>query len=676
MAHVFISYSRRDIEFVRALQERLGARDREVWVDLEGIPPTAEWRAEIDQAIEAADAVVFVLTPDFAASEVCGLELAHAVETNKRLVPLLRIEPPAEAVPEALRNLNWILFRESDDFDAAVDRLIGALDTDLEQVRAHTRYLTRALEWERRQGEKSVLLRGRDLGEAEGWLAAAAGREPKPTELHGRFISASRGAARARRRFTAGALGIGAVIAMALSLVAINARQSADSRRREALAANARSLAEQSSSATGDQRILLALAALRITDPEPPLTVARQALIDALYAGRAIPTFGPRRRVDRGNTVSAGTSVSALSFGGPGREGLWLYGHARLAGFRGWEVCLRPEALCGAADAFGVAVEGLAGDVTDGSIVVAPGGGWLAATADRDDRARVWRLESAGTDAAASRLLETLATSDKEATVIGLSPGGRRLLTRTYRAATAELWELTADGPVSTRLTPPESAEVTAAAFSPDNRWLALAAGVTAYLWDLGDVGGPPRHELAIGRRAAAIAFSPDGRWLAAGSRLWELGQLDSDSLYSPLELGGHTQTIWALQFSPDSHWLVSAGNSDGGPNGGISTRLWDLSGESPTAAPLILPHRDPTGSQRSITVPAVAFSPGERGWLATSISNPGLVLVWPLHVDDLSALACRAAGRELGEDEWRGHVRDVPYRRFCAGAVRERLRS
>lgn len=694
MAHVFISYSRRDVDFVRRLQDGLRTREREVWVDLEGIPPTAEWLGEIHAAIEAADAVAFVLSPDFASSEVCGLELAHAVETNKRLIPLLRSDTPAEAVPRVLRDLNWILFREKDHFDAAVDRLIDALDTDLDQVRAHTRYLTRALEWERRQSDKSVLLRGRDLGEAEAWLAASEARAPKPTELHRRFITASRGAARARRRITTAALGTGAVAAAVLSVVAINARQSADlaerraaesqdsviaaralaraesvraeGRRREALAAHARSLAEQSRSEAGDLRILLALAALRITEPESPLTVARQALIDALYSQRAIPSFEPRRRVTRGRTVSAGTSVSALSFGEPGSEGLWLYGHARLAGVRAWEVCITPDAVCGATDAFGVPVEGLTDDVTDGSAVAASGGSGFAATGSRDDRARVWRLGH-DTAASSSRLLKTIALSDNNATVLSVSADGRRLLTRKYRARTADLWDLSVDEPTSTRVAPPGApSEITAAAFSPDGRWLAVAAGVTVYLWDLGDLG-LPRYEFANGRQADALAFSPDGRWLAAGPRLWKLSRLDSDSIEPPRELRGHSQAIRALVFSPDNRWLVSAGNSDGSPNGGISTRVWDLSASDPTASPIILPHRDPTGSQLSITVQSAAFSRGDQAWLATAISNPGIVLLWPLRAADLAALACQAAGRDITEDEWGRHVRDVPYRPFCA---------
>lgn len=289
--------------------------------------------------------------------------------------------------------------------------------------------------------------------------------------------------------------------AAVLSVVAINARESAEARRREALAANARSLAEQSRQATGELPVLLALAAVRIAEPEPALTIARQALIDALYSRRAIPSFDPRLRSNRGRVVFAGTSVSAMSFGGSGREGLWLYGRARLAGVRGWEVCMTPEAVCGATDPFGVAVEGPTEDLTDGSTVVSIGGGWLAATAERDDRARVWRRESAGTDAAAFRLHKTIALSDNDETVMALSADGRRLLTQKYRARAADLWDLSADDPASTGVAPPGTpAEVTAGAFSPDDRWLALAAGVTVYLWDVGDVAGPPRHELANDR--------------------------------------------------------------------------------------------------------------------------------------------------------------------------------
>ena len=54
MADVFISYSRKDIEFAQHLHQELESRDREPWVDWRDIPPTAEWLDEVYAGIQAA----------------------------------------------------------------------------------------------------------------------------------------------------------------------------------------------------------------------------------------------------------------------------------------------------------------------------------------------------------------------------------------------------------------------------------------------------------------------------------------------------------------------------------------------------------------------------------------------------------------------------------------------
>ena len=55
MADVFVSYSRKDEEFVRTYHNSLAGAKRDVLVDWEDIPPSAEWLRETEQAIEAAD---------------------------------------------------------------------------------------------------------------------------------------------------------------------------------------------------------------------------------------------------------------------------------------------------------------------------------------------------------------------------------------------------------------------------------------------------------------------------------------------------------------------------------------------------------------------------------------------------------------------------------------------
>jgi len=220
MADVFISYSRKDQDFVRRLHEALAGQGRDTWVDWEGIPPTAEWMKEIHDAIEAADTFVFVISPDSAASETCKLEVEHAAEQHKRLVPVVYRDVPANVVPEALAKLNWIFFREQDDFNQSFQSLLKALDTDLDWVHDHTRLLVRAAEWDREKRDSSYTLRGRDLKEAEAWLSVSPDKEPTPTGLQTQYILVSRKAATNRQRILFGSVAAAVLVAVILSLVA------------------------------------------------------------------------------------------------------------------------------------------------------------------------------------------------------------------------------------------------------------------------------------------------------------------------------------------------------------------------------------------------------------------------------------------------------------------------
>ena len=107
MSDVFISYSRRDIDFVRHLFDQLITRDRDAWAD---------WSAEIYRGIEAADSFLFVISPDSVTSEICTLEIEHAVKHNKRLVPVVWKEAEDHQVHSAMTAHNWVFLRAEDDF--------------------------------------------------------------------------------------------------------------------------------------------------------------------------------------------------------------------------------------------------------------------------------------------------------------------------------------------------------------------------------------------------------------------------------------------------------------------------------------------------------------------------------------------------------------------------------
>ncbi len=225
MTDVFISYSRKDKDFVHQLNDALAAQQRNTWVDWEDIPATADWWKEVTTGIEQADAFVFIISPDSVRSQVCRNEITHAVANNKRFIPLLRREI-LDAADQALMHPvisshNWIYFRETDNFDNAFASLINALDTDLSNVRAHTRLLIRAKEWEAGNNDSSLLLQGDDLRKAEAWLAQAVAKKPAPTPLHAQYISASRQAATASQRRLLAGVSVALVVSIALAILSL-----------------------------------------------------------------------------------------------------------------------------------------------------------------------------------------------------------------------------------------------------------------------------------------------------------------------------------------------------------------------------------------------------------------------------------------------------------------------
>ena len=55
MTSLFISYSRKDIEFAHKLTEAFKGQGLDFWIDWEGIPPTVDWLKEIEKGVEEAD---------------------------------------------------------------------------------------------------------------------------------------------------------------------------------------------------------------------------------------------------------------------------------------------------------------------------------------------------------------------------------------------------------------------------------------------------------------------------------------------------------------------------------------------------------------------------------------------------------------------------------------------
>src|SRR6185369_4768277 len=122
----------------------------DVWMDKRDITPANDFQRDIDTGILSSDAFLLVISPDAINSEYCEQEINLAKSNNKRLIPLMRRdrdEKTSEAVtvPPEFRRLDWIMARDGDDFDAAVERLRQALRSgDQQYIHMHTRLVGRA----------------------------------------------------------------------------------------------------------------------------------------------------------------------------------------------------------------------------------------------------------------------------------------------------------------------------------------------------------------------------------------------------------------------------------------------------------------------------------------------------------------------------------------------------
>lgn len=230
MKDAFISYSRKNKAFVQQLTDAFTQAEREVWIDWEGIAHGSDWWQEIEEGIQDGNCFIFVITPDSIASEVCARELEHALKFDKQLIPILR-EDVTGKIPDDLAKLDWIFFRDSEDFNDAFAQLLDTIDSDLSRTKLHTKFLNRALEWRKKNCDKSLLLTGNELAEAQQWLALPVGKPPNPTPVHGRFIMTSSQAQAKNQRFKFMAVAVALGLAVLVSIYANHLRQVADKQR-------------------------------------------------------------------------------------------------------------------------------------------------------------------------------------------------------------------------------------------------------------------------------------------------------------------------------------------------------------------------------------------------------------------------------------------------------------
>lgn len=556
---VFISYSRKDLEFAETLVQALIARGFEAYLDNKDILAGEAWRERLRDLILGADAVIFIITPNSVASPICGWEVEEAERQRKKVLPVVHRMAADDKIPARLARLNYIFMRDGDDAAFGLETLAAAIETDIGWIRQHTRMGEIARRWDGagRPAKGGRLMRGEELADAETWLLTTVKSAPEPTEAQRSFVQASRAfetaeleaersqIARTRRFQRRSAWALGGVALLVLTMLGAALWQSYQTQVREQ-AVFASAAADAIRDENYEYAMRLALQA------EPPAGATPLTPVSTVLRARLAEAATLSRLVSVGRASPGSSSVAA-------RSGTRI---ATKAG-SGDTIEIRDEAdgrLLGVLRGHTAAVNSVAFD-REGSRVLTGGG---------DGTARIWDVS--GAEIAVLRTAKAQVRAE-------FGPDGKRVLTRSradgagVQRDTLQTWDSASGLQLGT------VADVSGR-FSPDGaRVVTTARGTPARIWDA-DLK-TMLVELAESARLTDATFSPDGRWVGgipderSEVLVWDGATGERVARLDP----GEVKQAHGPVFSPDSQRVLAFSPRVGAwlwelPSGNLVARL------------------------------------------------------------------------------------------------------
>ncbi|WP_020527112.1 toll/interleukin-1 receptor domain-containing protein [Flexithrix dorotheae] len=538
---VFISYSRKDSDFARQVNNALQEAGKTTWFDQESIATGADFQAEIYKGISSSDNFLFIISPDAVDSPYCADEVAYAAEHNKRFMSILYKKTDESKLPASLAKVQWLDF-EGGDFSKRFVELIQAIEIDQEHAHQHTVLQQRATEWEENDRSSDFLLNQSAFTNANAWLEKGKGKIPLPTTLQKEYILKSEEAIKAaeakeraienrlkkRLRIAGAALGIAVLfilVAVYFGWQSYNSGEEAKDALNMAELEKERAKQEQQKAENARDHLAL---------KQQELEQEKQAALNA-------KDFAEVKRIE---------AEQAKLIAEEEKEKQRLV----LKKFKASSVFSRLQ------------LENL---VEQDPTLTFNLMNWVYKEIKEDDAVVKKGLYDTYKNQTFYRSLKSWKgwRHTSIITSVSISPNGKQVLTGSFDN-TAKLWDLEGN---ELQTFEGHSAIVKSVCFSPDGKYVLTGSNdYTAILWDL------QGHELQKFKGhndcIFSIDFSPNGKYIITGSwdntaKLWDLNGKVLQTF------SGHTDHITSVSFSPFGKYILT-GSFDN------TAKLWDLAGK------------------------------------------------------------------------------------------------